>query len=168
MLSPNFQQNFALRRRMRGYLTGIAVAAVVSVGMVFRIVTAHDWRLVASLEIAWIMIAVWVYIGLRYQVLWRDEMIVMKALGRPDVTIAPDEIIQMAIDTGERLKIAGIGAPSERIKILAKQPDDAPKAIYVSLGHFVADDVLLLMRIINAHRPDLAFPPQWLQSHGPD
>ena len=163
MLSPT-DQSFTLRRRIRRYVIGVALAVVVSIGMVLRILLAHDWRLVASLEVGWIMIAVWVYLGARYQLLWSDGKIVMKAMGRPDTAIAPDEIIQIGIDTGQRMRIGGINISGERIKILAKEPDGEAKSVYVGLGHFVVEDVVRLMHIISADRPDLTFARQWLQN----
>ena len=157
------QSNFILRRKIRPYVIGAAVAAVVSVGAVSWIVLAHDWRLLLSLEVGWIMIAVWIYVGMRYQLLWQDGAVVMKALGRPDVAIAPDEIIQIGMDTGPRMKLGGFNISAQRIKILAKEPEADTKSVYVSLGHFVAPDLLRLMQAIGAGRPDLIFVRQWIQ-----
>ena len=153
--------DFALHRRSRNYIIGVALAFVASLVALWRILLVHDWRLVGSLEIGWIMIAVWIYLGMRYQVLWQNGRIVMKALGRPDTAIEPDTIIQVAIDTAERARIAGIGKHSERIKIVAKEPNAEPASVYISLGHFAAADVGRLMRVIAECRPDLAFPRKW-------
>jgi len=164
MLTSTDQPNFGLRRRVRSYVIGASAGVIVSIGIALRILLAHDWRLLATLEIGWILIGVWIYLGITYQVLWWDGKVVMKALGRPDVAIAPDEIMQIGIDTADRMKLAGINTASPRIKILAKEPGGDTKSVYVSEGHFVTEDIRRLMQIISADRPDLTFPRRWIQN----
>jgi len=163
MIPATGRENFALHHNNQSYIYGAALALLVSIGMVGRIIIAHDWRLVASLEIGWIMIAVWIYVGVRYQVLWQDGAIVMKALGKQDTVIPPEKIMQVAFDTSERARIGGIGKAAQRIKIAGKDPAGETINIFVSLGHFLAPDVLRLMRIINDERPDLTFPREWIE-----
>jgi len=158
-------QDFSLRRRIRGYVIGAVLAGLVTGAVALHILLTRDLRMLLSLEIVWAVIAVWIYLGMRYRVLWRNGKIVMTALGRPDTEIAPDEIIQIGLDTAQRMKLAGFDLSSARIKILAKEPAGDSQSIYVSFGHFVPADVLRLMRIISERRPDLAYPRGWIRDY---
>lgn len=153
--------DFALRRRLRAYAVGAGVGVLVSLAVLVRVLRAHDWRLLQSLEIGWILLAMWIYLGLRYQVLWRNGSVVMRAVGRPETAISTDEIIGMGIDDGQRMRLLGFNLSADRIKITGKAPAGEVKAVFVSLGHFMTADILKLVHAIGVERPDLLFPRSW-------
>jgi hypothetical protein len=127
------------------------------------IVTAfeqHDWAPIGAAVFGWLLFIPIVYIGTRYQILWRDGALIQKASGMQDVLIRPNEITRIALETSDLQTLMSFRRPFRRIAIYARGADGS-KWVDVSLKHFAADDIRKLMRAIHERRPDLSMPKNW-------
>jgi hypothetical protein len=116
----------------------------------------HDWGLLKAIPFLWLLYAPMVYIGTRYRILWQNDQIRQIALGKPDVTLSMREIAVVSLE----VNTTG-GRPFRRIALYSHHSKSG-NVIDVSLKHFAAEDIRVLMRSIHQQRPDLALPKHWI------
>ncbi|HWB44514.1 MAG TPA: hypothetical protein VG900_03670 [Hyphomicrobiaceae bacterium] len=153
---------FALRRTVAPYVGFLVIMSGVMILLAYVSLKTRDWTPIASVQMAWPLFGVLVWIGTCYRIFWRDGAILQKASGGPDVSIRPDEITSVEQETSDVGTALAMRRPFRRIVIYAENPRGEGKYIDVSLKHFLADDVRKLMRAIHARRPDLALPKHWM------
>lgn len=154
-----------LGRTVTPYLGQIVIFSIITI---FLLLVAHkssQWGLAWSPVVIWAGFAVIVYFGLRYQVLWDGNGVVMRASGIKEKRIQYDEMTEIIVERANVGEFLTPGRPFRRIVVYGKA-GHASASIDISLRHFQPRAVDELMNEIRTRRPDLAVPAiSWGKKH---
>jgi hypothetical protein len=155
-------QCFVLRYSAAPYLAfAFPLMLVTALGGVASF-TARTFSFFGYFLVPWAFYATWVLLLRRYVVSFTPKKIFRRAAGLQPISIDIDAIRSVRLETRGADELLSIRRPFRRISIYAGKSGDGSDFIDVSLKHFVAADIRLLMRAIHTRRPDLPLPRQWL------
>jgi len=140
----------------------VAILSLVTFCALFVSMKTHEWRLLLSVPVIWVLFLPLVYFGLKYKIYWTDSEVFQKASGGADIRIKYNEIERIESEVSKLGELLSASRPFRRIAIYAENSRGEGKFIDVSLKHFAADDVRKLVRMIHGRRPDLALPKHWM------
>lgn len=104
----------------------------------------------------------WVMLIRRYKISFTSTTVFRQASGMTPLSIDVDAIRTVKLESGGTEDRFWIRRPFRRISIYANASGKDDSFIDVSLKHFVLEDIQKLMRAIQARRPDLQLPHQWI------
>jgi hypothetical protein len=140
-----------LRRTITPYRGQIVIYSVITILSLFVAHRSPQWPFAWTLIVIWAGLAVSVYFGLRYSVLWDGTGVVMRA-SRVERHIRYDEITEIKVETAPAQS-----RPFRRIVVHGDRRD--PNAfVDISLRHFRPSDIDELLAVIRTRRPDLLVP----------
>jgi hypothetical protein len=146
----------SLRRSMAPFVVMAVVLGGISVfTFIEGYAKDHSGTIGANLML-WALFVGVAYFGSRYRIYWSDDSVRQLASGKATVTIPMANIDRV----NHEISIKA-GRPFRRLAIYPKNRPEV-EFIDVSLKHFNAVDIRLLVRAIRAARPELELPPAWL------
>lgn len=147
--SPNF---FRLRHALSPSLVWVVMIGSVDVFLLFVMLRGHqfNWNIVSTIAFLSAMSIFIISLNLRYTITWDGAAIVQTAFGLSEVSIKPDEITKVRLETSDVRTLFKANRPYNRIAIYAGN-----KFIDVSMKHFKLEDIRKLMAVIRETRPDL-------------
>lgn len=149
------KQTRYLRRTIRPYTGQIIIISLVTFGALLVSIKTNEWGLFLAMTVAWLLLGILVFIGMKYKISWTSEEVCQRASGGPEACIMYEEITDLGSEVSKRSEMFSISRPFRRIVISG---NGNHKQIDVSLRHFRDEDVLELMKVIHSHRPDLSLP----------
>lgn len=149
------RSSFALGRSVQPYAGIVVIFSLLTVFGLYYTFSSGDWNGLYVL-FGWIFVAFNIWFGLCYRIYWHNGEIIQKAVAGNVTKIKADEITRIEQETSNMGTLFTLSRPMRRIVIYAD--GGQPRYIDVSLKHFVADDVLKLMKVIHERRPNLAIP----------
>jgi hypothetical protein len=146
-----------LGRTITPYVGQTVIFASVTGFMIYMGLKTSQWGFLWGATVIWALFAGFIYIGMKYRVLWGETGVVMRASGGPQRLIRYDEITEIKIERAQVSEFPVQSRPFRRIVIHGRKrhPKDY---IDVSLRHFRPADIDELLAVIRSHRPDLAVP----------
>lgn len=146
-----------LGRTITPYIGQTIIFASVTGFMIYVGLRTPQWGFILAPALIWALFAILIYVGMKYQVLWGETGVVMRASGGPERLIRYDEITEIRIERAQASEFLAQSRPFRRIVIQGRKrhPNEY---VDVSLRHFRPADIDELLTAIRTHRPDLAIP----------
>jgi len=146
-----------LRRTITPYVGQILILAGVSVYVAYGAQKMSQWGLLWVPAVIWPLFAGYVFIAMKYRVLWDETGLVMRASGGAETCIRYDEISEIKAEMAQVSEFLSQSRPFRRIVVHGRR--HIPNALIdISLRHFRLSDIDELLRTIRKHRPDLVVP----------
>jgi hypothetical protein len=147
-----------LSRRITPYVGWTTILFLATMFLLYVAEKKQEWALLWPVALFWILFTIYVLLfGLKYEILWNEKEVVMRASGGPKRHIGFDEISQVKTEIAHVSEFLSQSRPFQRIVVYGDK-HNLNKRIDISLRHFRHEDIEQLLATIGNHRPDLNLP----------
>jgi hypothetical protein len=151
---------FVLRHSIVPYRTLGTFFLAVMVGGFVMSCRSGKWGTFESTILVAGIYSLQIAMGLWYQISVREGIIWQREFGKRRESLAISDITSVGNETSDTKTAVAMNRPFRRI-VIQGSAAGVPVTIDVSTKHFIAADILRLMRTIQEARPDLTVPKKW-------